>query len=186
MLRKCLVLAALLLLPLPAVAQGIPNSSTVVTACGTPPSTYTPGQIRSNLQDTNGNQCGPGSSGSPTITTPIPVTPIPSSAAAACQVIKAAPGNLGGFNIVNLTATGGFVEVINATSAPADGALTGGTGSGNLEDWAILPASGETSASFTPALHIYSVGVTICVTSASTPYTKTTGVITAAITGSTQ
>lgn len=41
----------------PVLAQGVPNSATVVNACGTPPSTYTPGQNKPILQNTNGLGC---------------------------------------------------------------------------------------------------------------------------------
>jgi hypothetical protein len=52
-------LLGLLLLPSVACAQGIPNSATVVTTCGSvsPSSPYTAGQIRSSTQDTNGQAC---------------------------------------------------------------------------------------------------------------------------------
>lgn len=41
----------------PALAQSTPGLATVVTACGTPPSTYVAGQNRPVLQDTTGTQC---------------------------------------------------------------------------------------------------------------------------------
>lgn len=56
-MRKILLAAALIAFSGAAWAQGVPNSSTVVAVCGTPPTTYTPGQNKANLQDANGNQC---------------------------------------------------------------------------------------------------------------------------------
>lgn len=40
-----------------AYAQGVPTSATVAASCGTPPTTYAPGQNKSLLQDTNGQLC---------------------------------------------------------------------------------------------------------------------------------
>ena len=41
----------------PSFAQGTPNTATVVSACGTPPGTYTPGQNKPLTTDTSGRQC---------------------------------------------------------------------------------------------------------------------------------
>jgi len=76
-LRK--LLYGLLFLPafcLSAGAQGIPDSSSVVTACGSisplaPP--YTPGQVRSNTIDQNGNGCT-NTSVNVNVPNPLPVT----------------------------------------------------------------------------------------------------------------
>src|ERR1700674_269459 len=51
------------------------------------------------------------------------VLPIVSAAAEATHVIKASPGNLYGIYATNLTGTAGFLVVLNATAAPADGAI---------------------------------------------------------------
>lgn len=52
-----LALALLVAAAAPAVAQGVPASATVVPNCGTPPTTYTPGQNKALLQDTTGRGC---------------------------------------------------------------------------------------------------------------------------------
>lgn len=60
MRKSALALLAFLViagLPEAVQAQGVPGSATVVSACGTPPSTYTPGQNRAILQDSNGRGC---------------------------------------------------------------------------------------------------------------------------------
>lgn len=57
MRKIILALAALLLIPSAGYAQSVPGLATVVTTCGTPPSTYTAGQNRPVLQNTSGNQC---------------------------------------------------------------------------------------------------------------------------------
>lgn len=56
-MRKILIAAAFLAISGAAWGQGVPNSSTVVSSCGTPPTTYAAGQNKANLQDTNGYQC---------------------------------------------------------------------------------------------------------------------------------
>lgn len=51
-----------------AHAQSTPPLATVVTACGTPPSTYNAGTNRPILQDVNGVQCGGGGASGGTVT----------------------------------------------------------------------------------------------------------------------
>jgi len=58
--RIAAFLVAVLALPIIAHAQ---SSATVVTTCGTPPSTYSSGQNRSITQDTTGTLCTAGSGG---------------------------------------------------------------------------------------------------------------------------
>ena len=70
--------------------------------------------------------------------------------------------------------------VVNATSAPADGAIT-------PLDFVPLPANGSASINYNPGpAAAYSTGITAILTSATTPFTKTTGVITGAIKGAVQ
>lgn len=101
------------------------------------------------------------------------ILPIVSGAAEATHVFKASPGNLYGVYATNLTATAGFLVVLNATAAPADGAIT------PLE-CVPLPANGVASINFNPGPSgSYNVGIVAVVTSATTCFTKTTGTITA-------
>lgn len=105
------------------------------------------------------------------------LTPIVSTTAEATHVLKATPGNLYSVYAVNLTATAGFLTVLNLTSAPGDGAIT-------PLDVAVLPANGSANISFgSGPPGVYSVGITAVLTSAATPFTKTTGVITGFIHG---
>lgn len=61
---------------IPAFAQGAGQTAIVVTTCGTPPATYTAGQVRQTTQDVNGNFCtGGGGSADPTVVSPIYLTP---------------------------------------------------------------------------------------------------------------
>lgn len=109
------------------------------------------------------------------------LTPIPSTAAESSHILKAAPGRLYSLVATNTTATTGFVVVLNATAVPADGAITpvfciqlapntATTGS------AFLFLSGDRPAAFNQ-------GIVVVLTSATTCFTKTTGVITGHISG---
>lgn len=182
-MRKFILAAALACLSSAAWAQGVPNSATVVAACGTPPTTYTPGQNKANLQDTAGRQCtaavnsnasvGPTGSAVPTnagyvginqsgnlvgavaghgtaagaLRVELPtdgtgqvnaivipssastagIAPTSTAALAANLVAKNSSGNLYGFEVTadsTLSAAAWWLMVYNATSAPADGAVT--------------------------------------------------------------
>lgn len=106
------------------------------------------------------------------------LTGIVTSAGAGSLVLKATPGNLFNVYAINLTATPGFLIILNATAAPSDGAVA-------PLDAVYLPANGAASIDYAGgAPGIYSVGITAVVSSAATPFTKTTGVITAFIKGS--
>ncbi len=108
------------------------------------------------------------------------LTPVVSGSAEATHVLKASAGALWSVYATNLTATGGFLAVLNATSAPVDGAIT------PLE-CVPLPANGAASINYNsgpPAT--YSTGITAVITSAATCFTKTTGVITGYIKGAVQ
>jgi hypothetical protein len=108
------------------------------------------------------------------------LTPVVSSAAEASHVLKASAGSLWGVYAANLTGTAGFLVVLNATAAPADGAIT---------PLACVPltANGIASINYVPGPPAaYSSGITAVVTSATSCFTKTTGVITAFIGGQVQ
>lgn len=101
-----------------------------------------------------------------------PLAPTVSATAEATHVIKSSAGQVQGCYAVNLTSTPGFLILLNATSAPADGAVT-------PMAVAVLPPNG--SASIGGALLnplTFGTGITAVLTSATTPFTKTTGVIT--------
>ena len=113
----------------------------------------------------------------PTSASAAGITPVVSTAAEATRVLKASAGNLYSVYAVNLTATAGFLLILNTTSAPADGAVT-------PLDAVALPANGVASISYNsgpPAA--YSTGITAVLSSAATVFTKTTGVITGFIKG---
>ena len=105
---------------------------------------------------------------------------VTSAAAENNHVLKATPGTIYSVYATNLTATAGFLVVLDAVSAPSDGAIV-------PLDCVPLPASGAASISWqTDPLKTYSTGITVVLTSASTCFTKTTGTITGFISGEVQ
>jgi hypothetical protein len=107
---------------------------------------------------------------------PIALTPVATPSAANNLVLKATPGHLFGLTVANQTATAGFLVVLNATTAPADGAIVPLV-------CVALPANGN--AQIPPGFPSFSfnVGMVAVLTSATTCFTKTTGVITGFISG---
>ena len=108
---------------------------------------------------------------------PAPITPVVSSALEASHVLKSGPGILYSVYASNLTGGSvGFLQVFNATSAPVDGAVT---------PIICVPfAGGVASASFIdmpPSL--YATGITAVISSATSCFSKTTGVLTGYISG---
>ncbi len=92
-------------------------------------------------------------------------------------VLKTVAGNLYSAYATNETATAGMLMVFNAVAAPSDGAVT-------PLACVFLPASGTASLSYLPGPPgKFSTGITIVVSSGATCFTKTTGVITAFISG---
>jgi hypothetical protein len=102
--------------------------------------------------------------------------PTVTSAAANNLVLKTSSGSLCSYTVVNVTATAGFVVVLNLTAAPADGVIT-------PLDCKSIAANGTVTVNWNNPLYL-STGITIVVTSAATCFTKTTGAITAFISGS--
>lgn len=94
-------------------------------------------------------------------------------------VVKAVPGSLLGFNCTGIAgATAGFCIAYNGTAAPSTGALTGSL----VLDWCYFDTSARgCSLSRIPMAAYYSAGIVILMTSATTPYTYTTGTDTGAI-----
>lgn len=115
----------------------------------------------------------------PTSSSAAGITAVVSGSAEFAHVLKASAGNFYSVYATNLTATPGFLVVINSTSAGADGAIT-------PLACAPLPSNGSTSINFGTVPSVYSTGITAIVTSSATCFTKTTGVITAYISGSVQ
>lgn len=92
------------------------------------------------------------------------IVPSIAGSAASSQIIKASPGNLYG---VYATCTAAcWLMVFNATTAPADGATTAGTASGNLQDCVSIPSgtTGSISYGAGPA-EVFSVGITAVISS---------------------
>lgn len=124
----------------------------------------------------------------PTGTTPQPITgkisidpavagltPVASVAAESSHVLKVGAGNLWSIRATNMTATGGFLAVLNATSAPSDGAIL-------PLDCVPLPANGVAIINYNsgpPAA--YSSGIVALVTSSNSCFVNTTGVLVAFI-----
>lgn len=106
------------------------------------------------------------------------LAPVATPAAANNLVLKATPGNVFSVAAANNTATAGYLILLNATSSPADGAVT-------PLACAALPANGNASLSYNPGA-VFSVGITAVLTSAAVCTTKTTGVITGFISGMVQ
>lgn len=95
-----------------------------------------------------------------------------SASAEASHIFKATPGALFSIYATNLTSTAGFLAIVAATTVPADGAIV-------PLDCVPLPASSSASINFLPGPPMpYAPGIVAILTSASTCFTKTTGVIT--------
>lgn len=104
------------------------------------------------------------------------LAPIASTSAENNHILRTTPGRFWGVYVTNLTATAGFVVVLNATASPADGAIT------PLLCQA-LPASGNTQLEMKIRPAAFNIGIVVVLTSAATCLTKTTGVITGFISG---
>jgi hypothetical protein len=90
-----------------------------------------------------------------------------------------ATGGVKYFHAENITSTAGYCVLYNGTSAPSTGALT----AANVLGFQFLPASGFCDWTATNVPIAASTGAVVLVTSAATPFTYTTGTITAAIYG---
>lgn len=109
----------------------------------------------------------------------IGIVPVVSTTAVNTLVIKAAPGNLYSVYATNSSATGGFLLVFNATSAPSDGTVT---------PFDCVPISGTSASGINYAPNppkYYSVGIVAVLSSGASCFTKTTsGGVTGFISGS--
>lgn len=105
------------------------------------------------------------------------ITPVFSASAEASHILKATGGRVWGVYATNLTTTAGFLVLIDSPTVPSNGAIT-------PQACIPLPASGAASISYLPTPPaLFTTGIVAAVTSASTCFTLTTGVITAFIAG---
>ena len=96
------------------------------------------------------------------------IAPVVSTASEASHVFKASAGAVFGCYAVNLSSSSGFLVLINATSVPSDGAIT---------PLAVMPIQVGGFAEISGALLAtlsFSTGIVAVLTSAATPFTKTT------------
>lgn len=94
-------------------------------------------------------------------------TPVVSAAAEGSHVLKASPGNLYALYVVDTGAVAGFIMVFNATTAPANGAVT-------PIHCVPVSASGYNFLNFAPQPpEFYSIGI-VAVYSSTGCFTKTT------------
>jgi hypothetical protein len=99
-----------------------------------------------------------------------------SSSLVTSLVAKASPGSLVGFNCTGIAGgAAGFCVAVNATSAPSTGAIT-------PLDFCYFDTSARgCSLNHLPGAINYTTGIVILMTSASSPYTYTTGTDTGAM-----
>jgi len=110
----------------------------------------------------------------------IGITSVVSAAAESSHVLKASAGNLYSVYATNQTATAGFLLLLNATTAPADGAVS------PLE-CIPLPANGNATINYgSGPPSVFSTGIVAVVSSGANCFTKTTGTVTAFLKGSVQ
>lgn len=108
------------------------------------------------------------------------IEPIVSAAAEATHVIKNKPGVVYSVYATNLTSTAGFLLLLNAVSVPVDGAVTPVA----CAPLAANSAGGVASVNYLPGPGAwYSAGIVAVVSSGASCFTKTTGTITAFISG---
>lgn len=107
------------------------------------------------------------------------ISPVNSSTPENSHVFKASAGNVFSIAATNLTNTPAYLVLLNVTTAPADGAIT-------PLACAPMPASGSASINYGAFPARYTTGIVAVVTSAVTCFTKTTGVVTAFLSGQVQ
>jgi hypothetical protein len=150
-----LILALLLMAPLPALAQSVVRSEAlIVSVCGTAPNSgYVVGTFQPVTMDRNGQLC-PGTGG---------IAPVVDGSAASSQVLKASPGNL--YSMYATVTAASWLMVFNSTTAPSNGSTTAGVASGNLQDCFSIP-SGSASINYAPGPpEVFSTGITAVISS---------------------
>ncbi len=111
------------------------------------------------------------------VTTLAGITSVVSASLESSHVLKASAGNMYSVYVSNLTGgTSGLLEIFNATSAPTDGAVT------PLD---CAPFSGGVAQIYNGNMppSAYSTGIVAVISSSTTCFTKTTGVLTGFING---
>ena len=125
------------------------------------------------------NQAVPESSGTcASSSTGSSITSSVAGSAASSLVIKASAGNL--YSAYAVCTAACWLMVFNATSAPADGATTAGTASGNLQDCVPIAAGGTGGVSYgSGPAEAFSAGITAVIssTACATKTAATTGFI---------
>lgn len=99
----------------------------------------------------------------PSSASAVGIAAVASSAAEACHVLKAAAGNL--YGVSGTIGAAGWIMIFNATSAPADGAVT-------PVAWAQPTTSGSWAINYGTIPLALSTGITVCASSTG-PFTKT-------------
>jgi hypothetical protein len=117
------------------------------------------------------------------ITYPTPAAaPTVSASGAVTSLVLKASATAGGvkyFHAENGTTTAGYCILYNGTTAPSTGALT----AANVLAFQLLPASGYCDVERDNVPVAASTGAVVLLSSASTPFTYTTGAITGSIYG---
>lgn len=106
----------LVLLLAPSVAFG--QNAQVVSPCGTPNSTYGPGESKPLTQDTTGRECGS------VTATPGSLTAVAASTALESNHVLSASAKTFFGAQINTTSAAEFVMAFDATSLPSNGAVT--------------------------------------------------------------
>lgn len=163
---------------------GVPGCQDVTSTNPLPGTTTITGSLPAgtNSIGTVGLNAGTNAIGSVTVppssAAAVGITPVVSGSLEASHVLKNAAGNLYAVYASNLTGgTTGLLQVFNATSAPADGAVT---------PIVCVPfnSMGEAAANYVPGPPaVFSTGITAVISSSTTCFTKTTGVLTGFISG---
>lgn len=175
MIRKALALALLLAVSSCGVAPVMAQSAVVLpSGCGT-------GSLNSGGGYLTVDQAGRlGDSSAPTSNATAALSHASTTALGTSLVAKATPGNLYAFNCTGIVgAAAGYCIAYNGTAAPGAGALTGA----NVLDFCFMDTTAKgCSLSRIPMAANYSAGIVVLISSAASPYTYTTGVLTGAIT----
>jgi len=120
---------ALISCQVPAQAQT--TSATVVSSCGTPPSTYTAGANRALTQDTTGTLCassGGGGGGNVTITGPLGTQTLAASVATTtADGNDVAQGAKADAAVTNPASSGSVIALIKGLISSVQGAIPAGT-----------------------------------------------------------
>lgn len=178
-------LFVLLVFHVPVGAQ----QAEVVDTCGVLPTNLDLGKTKPVYQDKTGLQC---TAAAAPAGIPPPYTLAPSSSPTiALQhasttslgtylLAKSSTGNLYGYNCTGITGgSAGYCIAYNGSSVPGTGALTGA----NVLDFCFFGSSAQgCSLSRIPMSVNYGNGIVILISTATTPYTYTTGTATGAIT----